>query len=249
MILTPTQDDLDLFAKLSGDANPIHVDLDFAARSGFGRTVAHGAMLTAWLVRAAGLSAAPQTTSAMFPAPAFAGEALEVSCDGDAWQLARHHDGIVVCRLHINAAVPQEESLALSFEASVPLKVGMTTSSETSLETDAFQALQDLQARAGEKPLTAAAAQTLASQAYVLGLISTLLGMALPGQGTNYLKQETQWLDTVMPGQCVHTRVAITRLRPEKALVDLSTQVQSESGEVLANGRALVSARDVSGAF
>ena len=249
MILTPTQDDLDLFAKLSGDANPIHVDPDFAARSGFGRTVAHGAMLTAWLVRAAGLSAAPQTTSAMFPAPAFAGEALEVSRDGDTWQLARQHDGVVVCRLQINAAVPQEESLAISCEASVPLTVGMTTTSETSLETDAFQALQDLQARAGEKPLTAVAAQTLASQAYILGLISTLLGMDLPGQGTNYLKQETQWLGTVMPGQRVQTRVAITRLRSEKALVDLSTHVQSESGEVLANGRALVSARDVSGAF
>ncbi len=249
MILTPTQDDLDLFAKLSGDANPIHVDPDFAARSGFGRTVAHGALLTAWLVRAAGLSAAPQTTSAMFPAPAFAGEALEVSRDGGTWQLARQHDGVVVCRLQFNAAVPQEESLAISCEASVPLTVGMTTTNETSLETDAFQALQDLQARAGEKPLTAVAAQTLASQAYILGLISTLLGMDLPGQGTNYLKQETQWLGTVMPGQRVHTRVAITRLRSEKALVDLSTHVQSESGEVFAQGRALVSARDVSGAF
>ena len=249
MILTPTQDDLDLFAKLSGDANPIHVDPDFAARSGFGRTVAHGAMLTAWLVRAAGLSAAPQTTSAMFPAPAFAGEALEVSRDGDTWQLARHHDSTVVCRLQINAAVAEEEALAIICEARVPLKVGMTTTSETSLEADAFQALQDLQARAGERLLSAVAAQTLASQAYILGLISTLLGMDLPGRGTNYLKQETQWLGTIIPGQRVHTRVAITRLRPEKALVDLSTLVQSESGEVLANGRALVSGRDVSGAF
>jgi len=249
MILTPTQDDLDLFAKLSGDANPIHVDPDFAARSGFGRTVAHGAMLTAWLVRAAGLSAAPQTTSAMFPAPAFAGEALEVSRDGDAWHLAREKTGVVVCRLQINAAVPQEEALAIRCEARVPLKVGMTMSSKTLLETDAVQALQDLQARAGERPLTAVAAQTLASQAYVLGLISTLLGMDLPGQGTNYLKQETAWLGKLKPGQRVLTKVAITRLRPEKALVDLSTQVQSDSGDVLANGRALVSARDVKGAF
>ncbi|MEY3234776.1 MAG: hypothetical protein RL230_2047 [Pseudomonadota bacterium] len=249
MILTPTQDDLDLFAKLSGDANPIHVDPDFAARSGFGRTVAHGAMLTAWLVRAAGLSAAPQTTSAMFPAPAFAGEALEVARDGDTWQLARRHDGIVVCRLQINAAVAEEKAGAVTSAAGVPLAIGMTSTSETSLETDAFQTLQDLQARAGEKPLTGVAAQTLASQTYILGLISTSLGMDLPGQGTNYLKQETHWLGSVVPGQRVQTRVAITRLRPEKALVDLSTQVQSESGTVLANGRALVSARDVSGAF
>jgi len=249
MILTPTQDDLDLFAKLSGDANPIHVNPDFAARSGFGRTVAHGAMLTAWLVSAAGLSVAPQTTSAMFPAPAFAGEALEVSRDGDAWQLARQHDGVVVCRLQINVAVAEENDAAMSGAAGVPLAIGMTASSETLLEAGELVALKALLARADKTDLTREVAEVFAWQAYMLGLISTLLGMELPGQGTNYLKQETQWLGTVVPGQRVHTRVAITRLRPEKALVDLSTQVQSESGEVLANGRALVSGRDVSGAF
>ena len=249
MILTPTQDDLDLFAKLSGDANPIHVNPDFAARSGFGRTVAHGAMLTAWLVSAAGLSVAPQTTSAMFPAPAFAGEALEVSRDGDAWQLARQHDGVVVCRLQINVAVAEENDAAMSGAAGVPLAIGMTASSETLLEAGELVALKAFLARADKTDLTREVAEVFAWQAYMLGLISTLLGMELPGQGTNYLKQETQWLGTVVPGQRVHTRVAITRLRPEKALVDLSTQVQSESGEVLANGRALVSGRDVSGAF
>ncbi len=249
MILTPTQDDLDLFAKLSGDANPIHVDPDFAARSGFGRTVAHGAMLTAWLVRAAGLSDPPHTTSAMFPAPAFAGEALGVSRDGDAWQLARHQDGVVVCRLQINAALAHENGAPMSGAADVPLAIGMTASSETLLEAGELAALKALLARADKTDLPREVAEVLAGQAYMLGLISTLLGMELPGRGTNYLKQETQWLGTVVPGQRVHTRVAITRLRPEKALVDLSTHVQSESGEVLANGRALVSARDVESAF
>ncbi len=249
MILTPTQDDLDLFAKLSGDANPIHVDTDFAARSGFGRTVAHGAMLTAWLVRAAGLSAAPQTTSAMFPAPAFAGEALEVSRDGDTWRLARQHDGVVVCRLQINAAVAEEKAGIVASAAGVPLAIGMTATSETVLEAVELAALQGLIARADEADLQRETAEALSGQAYMLGLISTLFGMDLPGRGTNYLKQETQWLGTLKPGQRVNTRVAITRLRPEKALVDLSTQVQNESGEVLANGRALVSARDVEDAF
>jgi acyl dehydratase len=249
MILTPTQDDLDLFAKLSGDANPIHVDPHFAARSGFGRTVAHGAMLTAWLVRAAGLSAAPQTISAMFPAPAYAGEALEVARDGETWQLARQHDGVVVCRLQINAALAEEKSVTLTGAAGVPLAIGITASSETSLDADELRALKDLQARAAKIEVHSDTAEALAGQAYMLGLISTLLGMELPGRGTNYLKQETQWLGTVVPKQRLYTRVAITRLRPEKALVDLSTQVQSESGEILAQGRALVSARDVSGAF
>jgi len=40
-----TQDDFDEFARLSGDDNPIHVDPAFAARTRFGRTVAHGMLL------------------------------------------------------------------------------------------------------------------------------------------------------------------------------------------------------------
>lgn len=40
-----TQQDFDDFANLSGDANPIHVDPDFAADTVFGATVAHGMLL------------------------------------------------------------------------------------------------------------------------------------------------------------------------------------------------------------
>ncbi|WP_085339664.1 MaoC/PaaZ C-terminal domain-containing protein [Aquidulcibacter paucihalophilus] len=249
MILTPTQADLNLFAKLSGDANPIHVDPAFAAASGFGRTVAHGAMLTAWLVRAAGIKDAPRSTSAMFPAPAFAGEALEVGFDGEAWQLSRRQDGEVVCRLRIDAQISSEETSFIKHEPKLPLKVGMVRFSETPLARDAMDALQDLQARAAESPLKADIADRLAGQAFMLGQISTLLGMELPGQGTNYLKQETCWLGSVEPGEKLRVEVAITRLRPEKALVDLQTQVRNLRGDVLAQGRALVSARDVKGAF
>ena len=43
------QEDIDLYARLSGDDNPIHVDAEAAARSPFGGRIAHG-MLTASLV-------------------------------------------------------------------------------------------------------------------------------------------------------------------------------------------------------
>lgn len=248
MILIPTQSDLDLFARLSGDANPIHVDPSFAANSGFGRTVAHGAMLTAWLVRASGLLEAPSSTSAMFPAPAFAGEALKATHENSAWELRRVADGVVVCRLQLNSQGSLEETSVITCAANMPLQVGMTVASETSLEADAFQSLQDLQGRAGDAPLSPGAAHAFASQAYILGQISTLLGMHLPGQGTNYLKQETAWLGKILPGERIRTEIVITRLRPEKNLVDLSTQAVCTSGEIVAKGRALVSARDVKGA-
>ncbi len=42
---TISQSDFDRFAALSGDDNPIHVNADFAARTRFGETVAHGMFL------------------------------------------------------------------------------------------------------------------------------------------------------------------------------------------------------------
>ena len=44
-----TQADFDVFAELSGDDNPIHVDEKFSAKTRFGRTVSHGMLLAAIL--------------------------------------------------------------------------------------------------------------------------------------------------------------------------------------------------------
>ena len=41
---TVTADDIDAFARLSGDDNAIHLDAAFAARTRFGGRVAHGAL-------------------------------------------------------------------------------------------------------------------------------------------------------------------------------------------------------------
>ena len=46
---TFTQEEYNRFAALSGDFNPIHVDEEFSANSGFGKTVAHGIFLTTCL--------------------------------------------------------------------------------------------------------------------------------------------------------------------------------------------------------
>src|SRR5258708_27775309 len=76
---TLTQADFDALARMSGDDNPIHVDPAFAARSRFGRTVAHGMMLYSvlWtLVQRHRPGARHAAQRLMFPSPAFAGEPL-----------------------------------------------------------------------------------------------------------------------------------------------------------------------------
>jgi acyl dehydratase len=45
-----TQDDLDRWAALSGDFNPVHVDEAYAATTRYGGTIAHGHLVLTWLV-------------------------------------------------------------------------------------------------------------------------------------------------------------------------------------------------------
>ncbi|MBL8571478.1 MAG: hydratase [Phreatobacter sp.] len=111
---TLTQADFDLFARVSGDDNPIHVDADFSARTRFGRTVSHGMLLytVLWGLMRRHVPGARQTAQTlMFPAPAFAGEALVFSgivetttADGArlALRIVRESDGETVCEASAN---------------------------------------------------------------------------------------------------------------------------------------------------
>jgi len=76
-------------------------------------------------------------------------------------------------------------------------------------------------------------------------LFSYLLGVCLPGEGTMYLKQATRYLYTVPIGEILNARVEISRLRPDKELVDLSTSCLDSNARLVATGRALVYVGDV----
>ena len=86
-------------------------------------------------------------------------------------------------------------------------------------------------------------------EALINGMFSYLLGVDLPGQGTNYLKQETEFLADAPLSEALTARVEITRLRPDKHLVDLATTCRTGDGDLVARGRALVLAKDVANAF
>ncbi len=73
--------DFDRFAALSGDDNPIHVDPEFAARTRFGRTVAHGMLLYSAICRvlAENIGAFEQREQElMFLTPTYTGEEVTI---------------------------------------------------------------------------------------------------------------------------------------------------------------------------
>lgn len=77
------------------------------------------------------------------------------------------------------------------------------------------------------------------------GMFSYLLGVDLPGNGTNYLKQHSRFLLPAYVDETLLASVEIIRLRPEKNLVDLRTVCLNDIGEIVCDGQALVYVKDV----
>jgi acyl dehydratase len=71
------------------------------------------------------------------------------------------------------------------------------------------------------------------------GLFSYLLGMRLPGRGTNWLKQTLRFNAPAYTDREIDAQVEIVRLRPEKQLANLRTVCTAEPG-VVCSGEALV---------
>lgn len=94
----------------------------------------------------------------------------------------------------------------------------------------------------------AAAEQTVVPGPLLGGLFSTLLGTRLPGRGTGWLKQHFDFMQPAFVGEALTATVAITRLRPEKALVNLRTECRNPAGEIVCVGEALVLVADLAAA-
>lgn len=95
----------------------------------------------------------------------------------------------------------------------------------------------------------AGAAPAAVPEPLIAALFSYLLGVELPGSGTNYLKQELHFKAPAPVGQPLTARVEIIRLRHDKHLVDLWASCALPDGTIVCEGRSLVKAKDVAGAF
>lgn len=80
----------------------------------------------------------------------------------------------------------------------------------------------------------------LVPEPLIAGLFSKLLGVDLPGPGTNYLKQQMDFPSPASVGEDLRATVQITAVRPEKRLVYLATTCVGGDDLVVCRGRALV---------
>ncbi|WP_129663826.1 MaoC family dehydratase [Phytoactinopolyspora endophytica] len=98
-----TQDEIDLFARVTGDHNPVHLDPDYAAKTPFGTTIAHGLLTLSLVVplmaevfeiRDAGMGINYGLNRVRFPAPVPVGSRIRVS--GEVSQVTELAEGLQI---------------------------------------------------------------------------------------------------------------------------------------------------------
>lgn len=77
----------------------------------------------------------------------------------------------------------------------------------------------------------------------ITGLISAVIGMKLPGEGTIYMEQDARFLKPVRIGDTVTATVKIAEIiNADKRIVKLDTTVYNQKGETVISGYAVVKA-------
>ncbi|MCL2502319.1 MAG: MaoC family dehydratase [Bacteroidales bacterium] len=100
---TFTQDQVNAFALISGDANPIHTDPEFAAKTPFGRPIIHGMFSASVFSKVFGTLWPGEGTIYLyqdmkFLAPAFVNEKYTACFKALEVDTAKHR-GLIQCRL------------------------------------------------------------------------------------------------------------------------------------------------------
>lgn len=98
-----TQDEVEIFAKVTGDNNPIHVDTEFAKNTPFGRPIMHGFLSASVFSKVFGTLFPGQGTIYMsqemkFRAPMFVDTKYSAHFEVTSHN-AEKHSGVIACRI------------------------------------------------------------------------------------------------------------------------------------------------------
>ena len=82
--------------------------------------------------------------------------------------------------------------------------------------------------------------QRVCHGALVTSLFSTLLGTQLPGEGSIYVSQNSQFRAPVFLDEEVTASVEVTEINEKRAMVTLKTTVVNAGGKVVVKGEAVM---------
>ena len=123
IVRTITQPQVEAYADAAGDHNPIHLDAEFAAKTPFGRRIAHG-MLTLAIVSEMLTSAYPNRWASggrlkvRFRAPVYPGESVHTS--GEVTKVSQV-DGVRIAEIVIGVK-KDDGSDVITGQAYVPVE-------------------------------------------------------------------------------------------------------------------------------
>lgn len=247
-----TQRQFDEYARLSGDDNPIHVDAAFAAGTRFRRTVAHGmylfSVLQAAIAQALDEPVRLASQELVFTAPTFTGDPLVMTLEptteeGIATRIVDSTQTVTTSGVSrfgpLRDGIDSVPELGKA-ETYKALEVGMNAFRSREFTVDDVADFLNL--TRDPNPLYAERREV--PPGLLAGLTSWVLGVDLPGRGTNWLKQRYTYHRPVPVAAEVTAAVTITRIRPEKGLINLATRTSTADG-LAVSGEALVLAVDV----
>lgn len=125
--------------------------------------------------------------------------------------------------------------------------VGQTASLSKTFTYDEIVSFAEMSGDRNPLHLDAAAAKESGFEGEIVhgallnALISAVIGMELPGQGTIYMEQDSRFLKPVYIGERVTAVVTVDSIiKPEKGIIKLKTSVKNQSDEVVLDGFAIV---------
>ena len=129
LVRTVLAEDVEAFARVTGDTNPVHLDEAYAANSRFGRRIAHGMLAVSYISALLGTEfPGPGTIylsqSVSFRKPVFLGDTLTVTATVTAYRSDKSILTLATeCRNQDGEKVVEGQAVCLVSDLTGPLKV------------------------------------------------------------------------------------------------------------------------------